>query len=110
MHKFDPTTEPATVQIEVNPRRYVTVAKVDSKGKVLRLPDGKDDVTLLRVMGNTPGNESRMWVPPRIANDLTQSSGTDTSLGVPPTARIIGSRTADDIPGNVKTTPTRKKE
>ena len=109
MHKFDPTTEPATVQIEVNPRRYATVAKINSKGKVLSMPDGKDDVTLLQVTGGTPGEESRMWVPPRVANDLTQQSGTDIGMRVPPTARILASRTADEALGK-PATPARKKE
>jgi len=106
MHKFDPETEPATVQIEVNPRRYATIAKTDAHGKVLRKADGKDDVVMLHVIGTTPGEESRMWVPPRIADDLTAANAVDASRGIPAVARIIKSRTAEEAGAR----PVRKKE
>ena len=111
MHKFNPKDEPATVQIEVNPRRYATIALIDAKGKVLRKADGKDESYLIRVEGQTPGEESRMWVPPRIAEDLTVQSGVDAGRGIPPIARILRSRTADEAVGKTKPeAPARKKE
>lgn len=112
MHKFNPKTEPATVQIEVNPRRYATIARIDDKGKIMKKADGQDDNNLLSVNGRTPTEQSRMWVPPRVANDLTSQSGGDASRGIPPVARIIGSRTADEALGNTPKvdTLTRKKE
>jgi len=74
-YDFDPTNEPATVQIEVNPRRYV---KINDK--------------LLHIQNRDAGEESRMWVPPRVANDLTMQSTMDVSKGIPPVARMIGTR------------------
>ena len=117
MHKFNPKTEPATVQIEVNPRRYATIAMIDDKGKIVKQADGKDANFLLSVTGRTPTEGSRMWVPPRVANDLTAQSGGDARRGIPPVAKIINSRTADEALGVVKVdtpakaeAPTRKKE
>jgi len=111
MHKFNPKTEPATVEIEVNPRRYATVAMIDDKGKVMKKVDGQDASYLLRIEGREPGPESRMWVPPRVANDLTAQSGNDAGRGISPVARIVGSRTADEAAGVVKAeVPVRKKE
>jgi hypothetical protein len=111
MHRFNPQTEPATVQIEANPRRYATIAMIDDKGKVRKRVDGKDDVFMIRIEGSSAGSESRMWVPPRIANDLTSSSAAEAGRGIPPVARVIGSRTAEEASSIAKTeAPVRKKE
>ena len=77
-YDFNPEKEPATVQIEMNDRRYV---KINER--------------LLQIQNNTPGRESRMWVPPRVANDLTNQSAMDVSKRIPPIARMIGTRTAE---------------
>jgi len=113
MHKFNPSTEPATVLVEVNPRRYATVAHVDDKGKVVRQPNGRDASFMLHVIGTEPGKESRMWVPPRIAKDLTSSSPGDSARGIPPVARIVESRTVEEAKGVITTKPVevhRKKD
>ena len=114
MHRFDPDQEPAPVQLEANPRRYFTVARVSKEGKVRVRPDGKADTAMIYLQGNKPGPESRMWVPPRIANDLTaqQLAG---SLGTgSPVARVIGQRTVEEaqagaVPDKKPAAPARKK-
>ena len=100
MHKFDPDTEPATVKIEANPRRYATVARTtvnkDGKAILRTTQNGRDDTTMIRVEGAEPGVESRMWVPPRIADDLTEAQPAAGGREMPSVARIIGTRTVEE--------------
>ena len=102
MHRFDPDTEPATVLLEANPRGYFTVAKTDANGKVRRRPDGKDDSTMVFVQGREPGQESRMWVPPRVADDLTAQQPSGSVGNVPTIARIVGRRTVEEAKAGVE--------
>jgi len=114
MHRFNPDVEPATVQIEVNSRRYATVGRVDDKAKLRKRPDGRDDTIMVFVQGAEPGKESRMWVPPRIANDLTAQQPAGSEGSMPPVARIIGQRTIEEAKAGVEPeerpkVPTRRK-
>ena len=102
MHRFNPDVEPATVQIEVNPRRYATVGRVDDKAKFRKRQDGRDDTVMVFVQGREPGKESRMWVPPRIANDLTAQQPAGSEVGMPPVARIVGQRTVEEAKAGVE--------
>jgi len=106
MHRFDPDKEPPTILIEVNPRRYATVGRteVNKDGKtVLRSrQDGRDDTTMIFVQGREPGLESRMWVPPRIADDLTAAQPAGRAGDMPCVARVIGKRTVDEAKAGVE--------
>ena len=101
MHRFDPETEPATVLLEANPRRYFTVARVSKEGKVRVRPDGKDDTAMIYLQGSKPGPESRMWVPPRVADDLTAQQPSGREGSVPMIARIVGRRTVEEAKAGV---------
>lgn len=114
MHRFNPDVEPATVLIEVNPRRYATVGRteVNKTGKtVLRSrQDGRDDTTMIFVQGREPGRESRMWVPPRIANDLVAPQPVGRVGDMPTVARVVGKRTVEEAKaGTEPTGPVRRK-
>jgi len=114
MHRFNPDEEPATILLEANPRGYFTVARVSKDGKVRSRPDGKDDVTMVHVMGREPGPESRAWVPPRIAQDLTGPIPAGRGGDMPPVARVVGNRTVEEAaagvePGAAAKGPARKK-
>ena len=101
MHRFDPDQEPATVLLEANPRGYFTVARVNKDGKVRRRPDGKDDAVMVHVQGREPGPESRMWVSPRVADDLTAQQPSGREGSVPMIARIVGRRTVEEARAGV---------
>lgn len=94
-YEFDADKEPATVQIEVNPARYVKINdKLYYAEKVeedVRLQDGTIEK---RITWNK--ERSQAWVPPRIADQLTRQNVNEAYAQVPPTAREIGRRTVED--------------
>lgn len=104
-HTFDPEKEPATVEIEVNPNRYVKingkVLYVEKQTDTVILPDGK-------LENRTTFNQetSRMWVPPRLATRLTGSNSKEVYARIPPIAREVGRRTVEEAQG--KPAVTRK--
>jgi len=85
-YTFDPEKEKPTVLIEILPYRYVRInGKVHHLVKEVVLdPQGR------RVRKFVPRDTGRVWVPPRIAKELTtvQSPG-DRRVEGGPIARII---------------------
>ena len=94
-YTFDPEKEAATVQIEVNHHRYVKI-----NGRVFYAERMEEEVIQLdgtiqkRIVWNK--DSSQMWVPPRIADQLTGQNTNERYAQVPPTAREIGRRTVEE--------------
>jgi len=107
MYRFNPAKEAATVQIEVLPSRYVVIETEEPDNSVKRhhlfvnkvekvRPDGK------KVLAWDATETGRMWVPPRISEQLTISEGADVSMNLPPIAKVIGSRSVEEARGKKK--------
>ena len=92
-YTFDPEEEKPTVLIEILPYRYVRInGKIHHLVKEVVLdPQGR------RVRKFVPRDTGRVWVPPRIAKELTsvQSPG-DRRVEGGPIARIIKTGEAED--------------
>lgn len=102
-YDFDPEKEPATVQIEMNPRRYVRINGETYCRQVTDVPmrevgaDGTinmdSEVVMRQVVDEA---SSKTWVPLRIAQDLIMQDPQSAALGSPPMARKVGDRTVEE--------------
>lgn len=120
MYQFDGNEEAATVEIEVMPHNYVRVRNTaDEKpqaaehGRLLycvkKIREGNDGKLHRMWDAETDG---RMWVPPRIADELCNLQAgdrEDRESKTTPTARILRSRSQEEALGKDKGGTERRK-
>lgn len=114
-YRFDPKEEPATMLIQVNPYRYVSIAssiEKDKRGNFI--DDGKMYHPVKKVkMGSDGKNrivwdyetEGEVWVPPRIGNNLIVSAD-----GAEPVAKMVATRTEEQANDGIDPRTIAKKK
>ena len=107
-YDFEPEMELGTVQIEMNPARYVTInGETYFQRRMEEEIVQEDGKILKRVTMDT--SKARVWVPPRVADALTMQSRNESSRGVPPVARVVKTRGLEEAAGGDKPAVVRKK-
>ncbi len=94
-YKFDPEVEPGTVLIEVYPRRYVRIKNSsDPKDEGVLLQQDKIEIMEDgKIVKKWSGEKNgRMWVPARIANELTTVSPGDAKHNLGAIAALLETR------------------
>ena len=119
-YDFDPKTEPATVEVQLLPQRYVRCnGNLIARDRIKKERFMDDGVTVATRI-EWDENSGRLWCPPRIANMLTTVPKTslrarEADAKVGPLATVVGNRTVEEalesvgmkrVPKKDKDTPT----